>query len=143
MNNTDFEFIKGYENLYKINRNGEIYSCWYQRNMTPLLSKDNYLYVTLKKEGIRSKSFIHRLLMKQYIDNPDNHPEVDHIDRNKHNNNIENLRWCSRLTNARNKATYKDNLTSEQLEARKARTRERGRIWATKNREAKKLLRLN
>jgi hypothetical protein len=64
---------------------------------------------------------------------------VDHIDRNNHNNNIENLRWCTRLTNARNKATYKDNLTPEQLEARKARTRERSRIWARKQREAKKL----
>lgn len=143
MNNTDFEFIKGYENLYKINRNGEIYSCWYKKIMVPQEKEDGYLFITLKKEGIRAKGLIHRLLMKQYIVNTDNHPEVDHIDRNKHNNNIENLRWCSRLTNARNKATYKDNLTPEQLEARKARTRERARIWATKQREATKLLRLN
>jgi len=139
MNNTDFEFIKDYENLYKINRNGEIYSCWYKKIMIPQEKKDGYLFVALKKEGIRAKGYIHRLLMKQYIDNPDNHPEVDHIDRNNHNNNIENLRWCTRLTNARNKATYKDNLTPEQLEARKARTRERSRIWARKQREAKKL----
>jgi hypothetical protein len=51
----EFEYIKGYENLYKINRNGEIWSCWYNKVMKPQLTEDGYFFVCLKKEGIRNK----------------------------------------------------------------------------------------
>jgi hypothetical protein len=137
MNNNIFEFINGYENLYKINRYGDVHSCMYNRLRTHQVSKDGYKFVSLRRDGVRHKCFIHRLLALQYIDNPDNLSEVDHIDRNKNNNSVENLRWVSRLTNARNKSNYKDNLTPEQLEARKDRTRERARLWAEKNRREK------
>jgi hypothetical protein len=159
MNNTIFEFINGYEGRYKINKNGDIYSCKSDAIKTQLEKDDGYMYVDLRKKEIvgtsiiklknkedvtkdiiklvRHKCYIHRLLALQYIDNPDNLPEVDHIDRNKKNNSIENLRWVSRLTNARNKSNYKDNLSHEQLEARKERTRERARLWAEKNRREK------
>jgi hypothetical protein len=159
MNNNMFDFIKGYEGRYKINMNGDIYSCKSNANKKHLEKDDGYLYVDLTKKevvgtsitklnnkeevskdivrSVRHKCYIHRLLALQYIDNPDNLPEVDHIDRNKHNNSIENLRWVSRLTNARNKSNYKDNLTPEQLEERKDRTRERARLWAEKNRREK------
>ena len=133
----EFEFIKGYENLYKINKNGDIYSCWYKKNMTPLVNKDGYKYVCLKKEGKRSKGFIHRLLGKQYLDNPDNKPEIDHIDRNKDNNSLDNLRWVSRVENRRNRADIIENLTEEQKEERQKKIRERARIWAEKDRRNK------
>jgi hypothetical protein len=134
----EFEYIKGYENLYKINKAGKIFSCIYQKEMIQMMTADGYLYVHLSKEGKRYKGYIHRLLGKQYLENLDNKPEIDHIDRNKINNNLINLRWVTRLENARNKSNYKDNLTPEQLEARKARTRERAKLWARKNRELKK-----
>jgi hypothetical protein len=130
----NYDMLIGFENLYKITRGGSIYSCIYRKPMTQLVKDDGYLYVNLSKDGKRSKGYIHRLVAKQYIPNPDNLPEVDHIDRNKTNNNIENLRWVDRTTNARNKSNYKDNLTEEQLEARKERTRERARVWAEKKR---------
>ena len=38
---------------------------------------------------------VHRLVAETFIDNPDNKPTVDHIDRNKSNNNITNLRWAT------------------------------------------------
>lgn len=130
----EFEFIKGYENLYKINRNGDIYSCWYKKNMTPLVSKDGYKYIHLKKEGVRFKGFIHRLLAKQYIDNPDNKPEIDHIDRNKNNNSLDNLRWVSRIENRRNRADIIENLTEEQKEERLQNIRDYKAKWARENR---------
>ena len=140
MNTEEYENIIGYENLYKINRNGNIYSCWYKKVMTPLINESGYCYLTLKKDGIRSKSFIHRLLGKQYLPNPENKLEIDHIDRNKINNSLENIRWVTRLENTHNKSNYKDNLTPEQLQIRIDRTRERAKLWARKNTASKKLL---
>lgn len=132
----EFVFIKGYENLYKINRRGEIFSCWYRKTMKPQMTEDGYLWIKLKKEGKDHKAYIHRLLSLQYIENIENLPEVDHIDRDKLNNNLTNLRWVNKTTQNRNKGNYKDNLTPEQLQARQDKTRERARLWATKKRRS-------
>ena len=45
---------------------------------------------------------LHRLLGIQYIPNPDNLECIDHIDRNRQNNSLDNLRWCSKRDNCRN-----------------------------------------
>lgn len=45
--------------------------------------------------GQRNPQYVHRLVASAFLDNPDNLPQVDHIDGNKINNNVENLRWVS------------------------------------------------
>jgi hypothetical protein len=52
---------------------------------------------------------IHRLVAIHYIDNPDNKPEVDHINRIRDDNRVENLRWATRSENAKNTTIRKDN----------------------------------
>ena len=47
----------------------------------------------------RKIHLIHRLVAKVFIPNPQNLPEVDHIDNNKRNNTVDNLRWISRSEN--------------------------------------------
>lgn len=42
---------------------------------------------------------VHRLVAEAYIPNPNNLPQVDHIDNNPYNNNVENLRWVSAKEN--------------------------------------------
>ena len=48
----------------------------------------------------------HRVLAKHFIPNPDELPEVDHIDRDKANNTLENLRWVTRSQNNSNRFKY-------------------------------------
>ena len=139
MDLSEFEDIKDFEGLYKINKNGDIYSCRYKKIMSPMTSKDGYMYVHLSNNCKRFKCFIHRRLALQWIDNLDNLSEVDHIDRNKINNSLDNLRWVSKHTNRRNQNRFDEGNTPEALEQRKERTRERARLWAQKNREKKRL----
>ena len=62
-----------------------------------------YLIVTLN--GV--KYYYHRILAKHFIPNPDDLPEVDHIDRDKINNSLDNLRWVNRTENNSNRTVKK------------------------------------
>ncbi len=47
----------------------------------------------------QKKVNVHRIIAETFIPNPNNYDSVDHIDRNKHNNHVENLRWCTKDEN--------------------------------------------
>jgi hypothetical protein len=51
----------------------------------------------------QTKEYVHRLIAETLLDNSNNYDEVDHIDKNKMNNNVCNLRWCDRTTNMNNR----------------------------------------
>ena len=53
---------------------------------------------------------VHRVIAQQFIvnDDPENKTQVDHIDHDRLNNRINNLRWVSNLQNTNNKSKYKD-----------------------------------
>lgn len=61
-------------------------------------SGKNYLGVKYKGKIYR----IHRLVAETFILNPDDKPEVDHINRDTHDNRVENLRWATHQENMRN-----------------------------------------
>ena len=58
-------------------------------------------YVTITLNG--RKYLKHRIIATVLLDNPDNLPEVDHIDGIRWNNTLDNLRWVSRTDNCRNR----------------------------------------
>jgi hypothetical protein len=132
------DFLLGYETRYKINRKGEVWSIKQQKFMKTYPSEDGYLKISLVKENetdlMRHKCFLHRLLALQYMPNPDSLPEIDHIDRQKQNNELSNLRWCTRIENANNKTTNIANLTEKEQEERKEALRKYQAEWAMKKR---------
>lgn len=58
-------------------------------------------YKVITITGKRYK--VHRLVAETFLDNPDNLPVIDHIDRNPSNNDVSNLRWASYKTNVLNR----------------------------------------
>lgn len=67
------------------------------------INAQGYPSVCLCKNGTKKFKTIHRLVALHFISNPNSKKEVDHIDRNRTNNHISNLRWCSSMENGRNK----------------------------------------
>ena len=86
--------IKGYEGLYAVTPEGEVWSYKYKKFLTPADDGNGYLRVGLFKNGERKMYMVHRLVAMAYLPNPENLPQVNHRDENKANNCLQNLEWC-------------------------------------------------
>ena len=124
-NDDEFVDIIGYEGLYQINRKGEVFSLITNNTMKPSLKKYGYYGIKLIKDRERKEFKLHRLLAIQFIPNPDNLPEIDHIDRNRQNHKLENLRWVDLTTQARNK----ENIINRQGHIQLSRTTKKGNYY--------------
>ena len=123
----EWKDIEGYEGLYQVSNLGRVKSLEREtpftsrERETPFTSRwgqrvtrtrkefimktkeqfNGYLYLCLRNCGAKWIS-VHRLVAQAFIPNPDNKPQIDHIDGNKHNNCVENLRWVTAAENAAN-----------------------------------------
>ena len=101
--------IKGYEN-YVIFEDGVVINTETGREMKPHIDKaTGYYRLSLSKNSKGKKLAIHRLIALAYIPNPDNKPCIDHVNRIRNDNRIENLRWATHLENNQNKSDHKNN----------------------------------
>jgi len=96
-----WKLIEGHEG-YAVSTMGRVYSIKKDIMLKPFFTKNNYEQVSLCKKGVIKKQFIHRLVGEVFIQNYFNLPEIDHIDRDKSNNSVNNLRWASRKINNNN-----------------------------------------
>lgn len=128
------KFIEGYEGLYLVSDDGEVYSCERivengrftgKRKGRKLkqgkrgnksnngAKSDQYRFVTLFKDGKGRSYSVHRLVAEAFIPNPDNLPEVNHKDEDPANNHVDNLEWCTRQYNI----DYSKSKAVEQIDA--------------------------
>jgi hypothetical protein len=96
--------IAGYEDLYEISSMGRVKSSYSQRLLIPS-RYGKYLGVTLVKDSTKERFYIHRLVASAFIPNNDNLPCVDHINTERYDNRVLNLRWCTYLQNSLNPLT--------------------------------------
>ncbi len=104
----EWKDIEGYEGLYRISNCGNVMSLIKNRVMTPAACGSGYLKVMLCKEKTYKNKMIHRLVAEAFIPNPENKRTVNHIDGNKHNNDVSNLEWNTYSENL--KHAYKHGL---------------------------------
>jgi len=104
--------IQDYEN-YIIYPDGDVYSRKRNKYLKHMTNTQGYKFVELCKKGKRKGFKVHRLVALHYIDNPDNKPDVDHIDGDKSNNHISNLRWVTNQENLNAFQKKRSNNTSD------------------------------
>ena len=92
--------IPGYEGLYTINRDGQVYHLRLGHLIKSVPLPVGYFRVNLIKDGKIKTGYIHRLLMLTFFPRENsNDLDVNHIDGNKANNSLSNLEWCTHQEN--------------------------------------------
>jgi hypothetical protein len=88
---------------YTITETGIVTDLKVEREIKPYLETNGYYRISLTNDdGLQQKYSIHRLVAETFIPNPDNLPVVDHINCNKLDNRVENLRWVTSSDNSQN-----------------------------------------
>jgi hypothetical protein len=106
----EFRTIKNYDGLYQISNLGRVKNLISGLVLKNTLHKTiGYYVVGLRKNDETKIKRVHILLAQAFIQNAENKNMVDHIDKDRANNNIDNLRWATSSQNSMNKSKSSDN----------------------------------
>ena len=101
--------INGYEGDYQISNLGRVKTLKKQvgrketeKIMTPVTTYQGYSRIVLRKNGKGKIFAVHRLVAEAFIPKVEGKPIVDHINGDRKDNRVENLRWCTFSENAQN-----------------------------------------
>ena len=103
-----WKYIKGFEGYYEVSTLGRVKSVERfvksgngakrlirEKILKPMLDKDGYLRVNLKKQQKGKTVNIHRLVASSFIENPEKKPQVNHKNGIKNDNSLHNLEWVT------------------------------------------------
>lgn len=98
--------VVGYEGLYEVSNDGRVRGVSRVRNGVKTSGMElrqnmsqRYLKVKLYKDGSHRTLVVHRLVAKAFIPNPENKPQVNHINGDRTDNSVTNLEWCTASEN--------------------------------------------
>ena len=105
--------VVGYEGYYQVSNLGRVKSLNYrgskkEKILATNLERTGYVRTHLCKEGQHKTIRIHRLVAEAFLPNPDNKNCIDHINTNRADNRVENLRWVTHEENCNNDLTRKN-----------------------------------
>lgn len=128
--------IKGFEGKYQVSNTGKVRSlCSKKPRIISQYNTGkyrNYKEVKLYKGGRGTDGGykVHRLVAEAFIPNPENKPQVNHIDGNTFNNDVSNLEW---VTNSENQKHAWDNGLHKVTKAQQDSCREASKAWIKKH----------
>ena len=122
-NMSEFRKIKSLKFLYEVNRFGVVRNVKSKKIVKGYVEKNGYVRIKFENKCLGGivRTTIHRLVAEAFIPNPNNLPEVNHIDRNRANNCVENLEWCTHSENM--KHSYNLGINQEPLRNHSKETR--------------------
>lgn len=97
-----WRYIKGYEGRYQVSNLGRVRSLRRHRvrgKIMDVACNGHYWRIKLSKNNKAKRVLLHRIIAETFIPNPENKPQVNHINGDKKDNSIENLEWCTRSEN--------------------------------------------
>lgn len=97
MKNYNLTDIPGYQGQYAATPDGHIWSYKSSKFLAETENERGYYKVTLYPNKSPKKClYVHKLIALTYIPNSENKETIDHIDKNKKNNKVSNLKWATR-----------------------------------------------
>lgn len=114
--------VINYEGVYRVSNFGRVKRYFYHsgngeyvqrhRLIKNILAKNGYFNITLIKNGLKRPIGVHRLVAQAFIPNQDNKPQVNHINKDRGDNRIENLEWVTHRENISHAYNLKDTKSS-------------------------------
>ena len=109
--NEIWRLITGFVN-YQISNIGRVRNTDTGKILKPVKNGRGYYCVTLSQDKVQIQKYIHRLVALEFLENPDNKPSVDHINGDKTNNCVSNIRWVNHSENGMNTRKRSKNSSS-------------------------------